>query len=619
MAPVFAGGSWQRGHLGNGCLFVWATNGRLAGENNRLMEAIDTIILRLRQRGGRVAESESYQVEVIAPRHRWGGPLLASRLDESTISAIRQLYGDLLKRHQEKGQSTASLERLLEPLRSVGNQLFTALPETVQQLLQEQTAAARAAGSGMTLVLQFEPSAQVLLSLPWELLHEPNGRFYFAFEGGGLVRQLLLPTAAKLPPYFRPQATLGVWAAPTAIDAHDSRGSSRVTPHDNSFIKRWITGANSFTQLKTALAEGSFDALHLVAHGRGGSNQPFALALENDKNEPDWITIDRLALLLATAPAIQFVYLDVCASSGRAAYAPGGTAIDLLGTGVGGLIVMQDDIAQQAAGLLSDQFYAALQTGHSLAAALENGRRAVRLQQDDAIHWSVPILYRQQKGRIEREESRVDWLLDRTKVLESPTIFLFLALALLSGFVAQGLAGMDMGSRTAVSWILLSNLLPLIAATAMRTGHAALADRFGFGWRDWLLVLRHKYMSALVFSFMSWALIWLGWLAGWAGGWHDVLGDGARLALWHGAMLLLTAAGYIGARQGVRQMLLFWREAPEPKTIIDWILLAFALVFPLLPLFLFWYVPLGLVFVLAILGMFAAAWGLTLGQKKQQI
>lgn len=577
------------------------------------------VVLRFRQRGGRVAESESYQVEVVFPHHHWGGPLLATRFDETAVSTIRQCYGDLLKRHQEAGKTPDALKRLLEPLRSVGNQLFTSLPETVQQLLEQTIAQARTAGEVMTLVLQFEPSAQTLLSLPWELLHEPNGRLYIALQGGGLIRQLLLPTAAPLSPSFRPHATLGVWAAPKNMQSLAERQQSRTSPHNDSLFTTWIQGADTLAQLQTHLAQGGFDSLHIVAHGRGGDGQPFALALENQANESEWVTIDRLALLLTAAPSIHFVYLDVCASSGeRGGYSPGGTAVDLLGAGVGGGVVMQDDVAQKASGLLADQFYASLQAGVSLAEAMENGRLAVRVVQDDAIHWSVPILYmcREWGTPAEGRFSLADWLLNRTKLLETPTFFLLLLLCLLVSFVARGLASLVVWDRTAVFWLLMGNLPILVAAAAMRQGQVQLEAAFSLGWREWLLVLRHKYTSALIWGFMGWAVIGLGWLLGVIGGWHVLWRSGERLVLWHLAVGFLASTGYLGARQGIRQMLLFLREAPEPQTAVAWGILLFALLMPLVLLFPLWFVPVGWLVVLVILGLLGAAVGITRSQAK---
>ena len=131
--------------------------------------------------------------------------------------------------------------------------------------------------------------------------------------------------------------------------------------------------------------------------------------------------------------------------------------------------------------------------------------------------------------------------------------------------------------------------------------------------RQWLEVLTHKYTSAFIWGLMVWVLIWLMWLGvSWAG-LATRLDTGLRQVMWAVGLLSVVFVSNVGARQAIRQKMLFMRIGRSPTFSRDW-LLFFAMAFA--PLGLVWlmstvwswlaatvtgfYLTLGLLFVLAV-------------------
>ncbi len=540
------------------------------------------ITLRFRQEIMSGAQ-ESYHVAVVsAPGSGWGGSFLPGGLDNSYIQAVRSLYRDYLARIRTRSSKTIS-EDELEAWRAAGNQMFQALPETVQTRLHQVQATAQAQGKHLQLTLVFEPNAYALLSLPWELLHHPEGGYFFALRGGGVTRQLALPVVPPTHAPFVPRSVLGVWAEPEGLESLEARRAYAPAP-GHGLDMNWIEGGNTLYQLQRALDMGGYDSLHIVAHGRtGGSWRDFSLAFTGENGAAHWITPDQLATLLAQYPEIRFVYLDVCASGeGRrmgGADITGGLARQLLGLGLTGIVVMHDVVPQDVAGVAAQNFYQAARNGASLPHAMTRARRAVRLTLDDPIHWGVFNLYEQSPPVEERSWSLkwIDGLLDTPKKWLAAETFLGLALFLLIGWLAGQLAALAWiqppRPRALAAALAGSVGVVLLSAAWMQYGQPQLDARYRPGVRGWLLILAFKYFSAAVWAMMAWALIALGWLAaGWVG-LMPYLGPGARQLGWVGGLLLVSFASYAGARQAIRRKMLFMRGDPTQRYFRNWTLL----------------------------------------------
>jgi hypothetical protein len=586
-----------------------------------------TVILRLRQSSGRAAVAESYYVAVEqAPVPSWGGPFLVQGLDDGQVQAIRALYRDYLSRYRSAAAPPLGASAI-EPLRTAGSQLFLALPETVQNCLHQAEAIAQSKGQELCLVLAFESTARPLLSLPWESLHNPSSRLFYALRGGGVSRQLLLPAAPAAKIVANPRSILGLWAEPATLAPLTGRRQFDPAPGRDSSVLAplqvaWVQGHDSLTQLEVALDSGEFDGLHIVAHGRGGAAwSDFNLALVSSDGSPHWLSADSLTTFLAGYPALRFVYLDICSAGreGDNAYA-GGLAADLVSAGVPYVLAMQDDVTQTAAGLTAQVVYRSLAQTATPEEALTAARRAVRLQQDDPIHWSVPALYRPFRQPEERDSDNTavvaDWLLNRTTRFLAPANLIALVILLMTSYLSHTFAQTGFNESRALALLgAQSMLLPFLGALAMRQGHQALAARYGLDWRGWAVALRAKYEGAAIWALMSLFGVVLIWFALAGSGLMPAVGTFGRQVVGVLSLLTLAGSGYLGARQGMRQNLLFWREKQERFSRRGWflflalpaLLLMVAMLLPyLLPLLAGW--GGAALYVLLALLLWLAAW-----------
>jgi hypothetical protein len=247
---------------------------------------------------------------------------------------------------------------------------------------------------------------------------------------------------------------------------------------------------------------------------------------------------------------------------------------------------MQDRMGQAAAGLLAAVFYREMGQGATPAEALARARSAVRVEQSDLIHWSVPALYTRQ--RLETPGSPLaDWILD--EVARPPVILnglLALVLVILIGHLSFALGHFrpdDWQTWAALPALLVTSmLLPIIAAVMTTEGQAQIAGQYGLHNRDWLPFLFHKYFSAFVWTIPAWLVVWLVWFGIYWSGWGVHLPLVGRLVLWFSALLCVALAAHVGARQAIRQYPLFRRIGYSlfRNPLTDGLLLLFCLFLP---------------------------------------
>ncbi len=552
------------------------------------------IILQFRQQNSSVAGEdgdEHYHVAVKqAPGYGWGGPVAGNELDSGEIETIRLLYRKFIARQQRMGNTLD--ERDGHILRIVGDKLYQALPESVQIRLNEALTVARSQSKPLLLTLAFESSAESLLVLPWELLHHRDGRFFFALQGGGIVRQISLPPDWNPHSDFHPHNILGLWAEPDGISPLDERRATGPSPdHPNSI--QWRQGVDSLAQLQEAAATGEFDSLHLTAHGRFGSDWgSFTMALEDENGRPHWISAEQLTTMLHQYPSLRFIYLDVCGGDPVAANAhPGGLARQLLGMGLAGTIVMQDTMGQAASGAAAHAFYRAIGQGDGIETAVTAARIAIRLQEDDIIHWSIPALY--QPPRPPRRHTLwADWVLDRiipneNLLLALPIMALLLLIAWLSNQLAQISLHHPSDWITLPALLMATTLISLLTAAVTTQDQAKLGMMYKLKKWDWLPFLIHKYFSAALWPMFVWIVGWGFWLGLYLAGWGTQLPRLARQLVWLFILIGVALSSHIGARQAIRQSLLFLKVGftAFPNQLINYVMLLFLLFLtPFLPL-----------------------------------
>ena len=553
-----------------------------------------SVVLHIYQQLSAVDVAEAYQVQVqSSPWGSWGGPFLAKDLDDAQIQMIRSNYRTYLERFQ-----TGDLpvdERSRSVLQVAGAQLFRVFPDTIRDCVYRSLAIARKQGKAFELVLAFDRTSQSLLGLPWELLYDPDGQFFLALQGAGITRQVWLSGAPKAQ-LSSPKKWLGLWAEPQDISDLSVRRTYSPVPGDGANIT-WLTGSNSLKQLETALDNDEYDGLHIVSHGRVGKSWgEFYLALEAN-GETDWVTPDQLATLLVGYPSLRHVYLEICAGAKvdkgdsdqelDQDIMSDNLAVSLLGAGVSTVVAMQDYISQEAAGLAAQTFHYELAQGQSMPQAITASRRAIRLQLDDPLHWSVPVLYVQTRPAEERslDVRMADWILENIKRLLHPRLWLALTAMVWSGALANIFARWDL--RNATNWrqtgiyVMLSSLLYVMGALSMQYEQTLLGQRYQMDRQEWLRVFLSKYFSAAIWGFMWWIGILSGWLALIWMGVAVYLNQIERQGLWTFSLLGLFAFGYVGARQAIRQLHLFQKTAPSSLRFSDWLLFLAGPMFPI--------------------------------------
>jgi hypothetical protein len=102
-------------------------------------------------------------------------------------------------------------------------------------------------------------------------------------------------------------------------------------------------------------------------------------------------------------------------------------------------------------------------------------------------------------------------------------------------------------------------LIPLLTAAMTIQGQAALAEKYGYAGRGWLPFLWHKYFSASVWAMMAWLVLWLVWFGVYGSGVAEGMSTTGRQLVWAAGLLGVALAAHVGARQAIRQDLLFRR------------------------------------------------------------
>lgn len=530
------------------------------------------VILQFRQSASTPDETggvELYQVDVVsAPGRGWGGPMSPLGVDMRQGQALREFFHDYVVREQTAAQH-GQKESDFHSFRLVGDKLFNMLPETVQDQLRRSQAVARSKGHHLGLVLRFDMTAWGLLDLPWELLHDPLHRQFFALSGGGVSRQVVLPAIHKTPETFQPEAVLGVWAEPVGLPDLAVRRKNGPAPGRSHSIT-WLEGANSLQQLENALGTQHYDALHIVAHGSSTDRNEFVLALEGVDGKARWCTASELATLLSEYPQLKFVYLDICHSGGRATtlskLAIGNVATTVMGAGVPAAIVMQEEMGQESAGVMAQAFYQALSGEATLAEAVTRSRRVARLQHNDPIHWGLPALYTQIKVATgEPAHTWADWVVDHIIGRSNLFLYLFpgLVVPILIAHLAYLLSFIHIFNPN--EWLPLAavlietSLVPILVAALSQQGQEELGKLHNLqGWQDWLPPLLHKYLSAFVTPMiLAWLPLWAVWFGLYGAGLGGQLSQIARQVIWTIGLSGVAMAAHIGTRQALRQNRLF--------------------------------------------------------------
>jgi len=303
--------------------------------------------------------------------------------------------------------------------RKIGSTLFNALFQgDVLRLFERSLSGsndARPDGTsrGVRLRLLFDlqdKEIRPLAALPWELLHDPMDRIFYA-QGRRrlLVRHPEAPRPVEPLAVTPPLRVLLVPSSPKDLQALNLKAETdalEAALEQDDRIEVEVLKPATVHGLRAMLREETFHVLHFMGHG--GFNAETGLGrlyFERDDSSSDPLDGAFFSDLLAELPHLQLVVLNAC----RTAQVPGGLEIGPYGTlgmalslaGVPAVVAMQFTISDPGAILFSKTFYQAVASGEPVDVAVGLGRRELYEDERSSLEWAVPVLFlRSPDGRI---------------------------------------------------------------------------------------------------------------------------------------------------------------------------------------------------------------------------
>lgn len=248
----------------------------------------------------------------------------------------------------------------------------------------------------LRIVLRIEPPE--LAVLPWEVLVEPENRFFLAAAPKtSLCRTLTLGGAVRsmeLPP--KPRALLVV--PDSGLDASLERSETEKLLGQVMEVET-ISGKVTRARLRAALHEKEYHLVHFSGHGlfRAGESLIF---LDHESEGPDRVPASAFADFFLHYPSIRLILLNSCQGAVQSYSALAGMVPELLQRGVPAVIAMQSSIKNSEAIQLASSFYLTLVRGPesgNVDIALARARGAllqdrIRFQLTSPI-FASPVLY----------------------------------------------------------------------------------------------------------------------------------------------------------------------------------------------------------------------------------
>ncbi len=304
-----------------------------------------------------------------------------------------------------------------EAARSFGGRLFEAVfAGEVRGCLRSSLDAASREGRGLRLRLHLTETPE-LVDLPWEYLYNPAlNRFFVLSSATPVVRYLDLPE--RVPPLtvHPPLRLLAMIASPRDYPALDVereweklRGALKEL-EEAGLVALERLQPPTLNALQRRLRAGPCHILHFIGHGAfDESTQDGVLLLEDHDGLGRVVSSQDLGVLLHDHASMRLVVLNSCEGARTSRTDPfAGAAQSLVQQGMPAVLAMQFEISDEAAIVISHEFYAALAGGYPVDAALAEARKAA-FTSGSGAEWGTPVLYlRAADGRIFGVEPRAE-------------------------------------------------------------------------------------------------------------------------------------------------------------------------------------------------------------------
>lgn len=303
----------------------------------------------------------------------------------------------------------AAPERTLK----LGQQIAATLPANMRMSLTQAAVRARQRKIILRIVLDFHPSAAVLLSIPWELMvlsihdvHEPGIEEFLLLDSWITIVRQIRGVGVAVPTVFERPLRLEACAAQPAgvppIELDDLRKA--FSPHLGAGDAHWFAANGTVESLYERITDRQPSIAHLICHGaRSDTAQGprYDLLLTHQKGFARRAGPPELGPLFASSANLRLVVLHAChggvenQTAEQQRTAAEGIAVGLLRRGVPLVVAFQGEITQAAAAVFTQTLYRQLAEGWPLEYAVARGRLAIHASVPQALlDWSLPVVYR---------------------------------------------------------------------------------------------------------------------------------------------------------------------------------------------------------------------------------
>ncbi|SPE36418.1 TPR domain protein [Candidatus Sulfopaludibacter sp. SbA6] len=268
------------------------------------------------------------------------------------------------------------------------------------------------AGSTRERQKEADEAATLLLSLPWELIHDAKG-FLFQGKRGVRVRRSLpnrdpQPAVATAPPI----RVLLVSPRPEDAGYIDHRVSARPLVEALSklgeLVDFHILVPPTFQALEQELQRRPYHVVHFDGHGVYDPRKVLgALCFEdpNDCKKTDLVTADKIAAVVR-GHRVPLFFLDACQTAMAKEDPSTSVAGKLLESGVASIVAMSHSVLVETARRFVAKFYEELMGGRRVGQAMLAGQQILKsdtfrgkvfnleLRLED---WFVPVLFQEEQ------------------------------------------------------------------------------------------------------------------------------------------------------------------------------------------------------------------------------
>jgi CHAT domain/NACHT domain len=358
-----------------------------------------------------------YPVQVL------GSPAGEGRGRMRLPAALRRLFpagSESATRHVVAEEDDGAPEPPPTSAQEIGAQLFESLfAGQVRSLFEHSLGTlADSPDRGLRIKLCLDPEnpdLARLAALPWELLYSRERREFLGLgRTTPVVRSLRVPRLLR-PVLQPPLRILVLISSPRGLPPLDlARERRRIEDAWRGIpqVELEFLENASPVKLREELLARPVHVLHAMGHGDfSAETGEGVLMLADEEGEPMPVSGTLLADLLRDCQSLRLVFLNAC-DTGRSSDLPGrdpflGVAAALLMAGVPAVVAMQCPVEDDAAIAFSSSFYARLAAGDPVDAAAAEGRLAVRVRDETAMDWSIPVLFlRTPDGRLFDPPSR---------------------------------------------------------------------------------------------------------------------------------------------------------------------------------------------------------------------